>query len=328
LGLEAPGQVIRARLFDADGQDRAVEIDADLTATVGDSQLLWVDAEAPEPLELQLLAERFALQGDSVQSLADPPRRPALSLFPEYVQVIVSVYATEGGAGRGDRVSFFAGRNFVLAVHAEPVDFLRQFEERIKGDSRLGELDAPSFLASLLDAHVSTYFQIVEDLEATIDRLDSQALRQRTSGRLLDELVAQRHLIARVRRVLAPHRDVFAALGAPHVTLIAQSESAPLFVALAERLDRAIEAVENSRELLLGSFDIYMSRTAQRTNDVMKLLALATVILLPGSLLAGVMGMNFQVPLFEDANNFWLVVAAMAVIAVVVVVAARVRGWL
>jgi magnesium transporter len=112
------------------------------------------------------------------------------------------------------------------------------------------------------------------------------------------------------------------------VTLIAQSESAPLYVALSERLDRAIESVENSRELLLGSFDIYMSRTAQRTNDVMKLLALATVILLPGSLLAGVMGMNFRAPLFEDANNFWLVVGTMAIIAVVVVVAARIRGWL
>jgi hypothetical protein len=53
----------------------------------------------------------------------------------------------------------------------------------------------------------------------------------------------------------------------------------------------------------------------------------------PGSKLptepsSGVMGMNFQVPLFEDPNNFWVVVAGMAVIAVVVLMAARIRGWL
>jgi len=40
------------------------------------------------------------------------------------------------------------------------------------------------------------------------------------------------------------------------------------------------------------------------------------------------MGMNFQVPLFEDANNFWVVVAAIAVVAVAVLIAARIRGWL
>jgi magnesium transporter len=43
-----------------------------------------------------------------------------------------------------------------------------------------------------------------------------------------------------------------------------------------------------------------MTRTAQRTNDTMRLLTLASVILLPSVVLAGVMGMNFKVGLFED----------------------------
>ena len=46
-------------------------------------------------------------------------------------------------------------------------------------------------------------------------------------------------------------------------------------------------AVEAARDLVLGSFNIYMTRTAQRTNDTMKVLTLVTVLLLPGSLIAG-----------------------------------------
>jgi len=50
-----------------------------------------------------------------------------------------------------------------------------------------------------------------------------------------------------------------------------------------------------------------MTRTAQRTNDVMKVLALATVLLLPGSLIAGLLGMNVIVPLDKDSPlSFWL----------------------
>jgi Mg2+ and Co2+ transporter CorA len=37
----------------------------------------------------------------------------------------------------------------------------------------------------------------------------------------------------------------------------------------------------------------------------MKVLTLASVILLPGSLLAGVMGMNFKAPLFPHTFLFW-----------------------
>ena len=47
---------------------------------------------------------------------------------------------------------------------------------------------------------------------------------------------------------------------------------------LTDRLDRALEAVENLRELLLGTFDIHMGRAAQDANDVMKALTLLSAV--------------------------------------------------
>ena len=59
-----------------------------------------------------------------------------------------------------------------------------------------------------------------------------------------------------------------------------------------------------------------MTRTAQRTNDVMKVLALATVLLLPGSMIAGLLGMNVIVPLDKDSPmSFWVVVGGVTVLA-------------
>ena len=52
----------------------------------------------------------------------------------------------------------------------------------------------------------------------------------------------------------------------------------------------AMAAVESARDLVLGSFNVYATRTAQRTNDTMKVLTLVTVLLLPGSLIAGPAG--------------------------------------
>jgi Mg2+ and Co2+ transporter CorA len=60
----------------------------------------------------------------------------------------------------------------------------------------------------------------------------------------------------------------------------------------------------------------------------MKVLTLGTVILLPASVLAGVMGMNFNVGLFDYAWLFWAVIAFMLVIAVLVLAVARAREWI
>jgi magnesium transporter len=74
--------------------------------------------------------------------------------------------------------------------------------------------------------------------------------------------------------------------------------------------------------------DLLVARTGQRTNDIMKVLTLVTVILLPATVLAGIMGMNFQVGIFDLVWMFWAVLAAMLGIAVLVLSVARSRGWI
>ena len=60
----------------------------------------------------------------------------------------------------------------------------------------------------------------------------------------------------------------------------------------------------------------------------MKVLTLTSVILLPGALIAGVMGMNFKVGFFDNPNVFWFVVAGMIAMALSTLWLAHWRGWL
>ena len=97
---------------------------------------------------------------------------------------------------------------------------------------------------------------------------------------------------------------------------------------LPDRLERALDATEQAREQLLGSFDLVMTRVGQRTNDVMRVLTVVSAVLLPSVVIAGAMGMNFQIPFFADPGNFLLVVAAMVVLAGLILGVAWSRRWI
>ena len=72
-----------------------------------------------------------------------------------------------------------------------------------------------------------------------------------------------------------------------------------------------------------------MTRTAQRTNDIMKVLGLATVPLLPGSLVARLLGMNMIVPLAkDDPLSFWMLGGGVPLAIGALLVAVRRRRWL
>ena len=78
----------------------------------------------------------------------------------------------------------------------------------------------------------------------------------------------------------------------------------------------------------MGSFDVLIARGSHRTNRIMTVLTLTSVILLPGALLAAVMGMNFKVGLFREEWLFWVTVAVIVAVAPLTIALAKVRRWI
>lgn len=223
-------------------------------------------------------------------------------------------------------IDLVATRNIVLSVHSGPASAVHRYVDGLDGETRLGALSAADLLSALVDEVLIGYFQLVESIERDIDDLDQRALHARPGDDILDALVSLRRRIGLTRRTLAPHREALASLARPEMQ--AEDPVGQPWPGLVDRLEGAIAAVDAVRDSLLGTYDIYMGRISQRANDVMKTLTLLSAVLLPAVVLAGVMGMNFAMPFFEDTSNYWIVVGSMAVMAVVILGISRWRDWI
>jgi magnesium transporter len=223
-------------------------------------------------------------------------------------------------------IDLVAEPNVVLTVHAGPVAALDRFVGSLDGETRLGALDAADLFSSLVDEVLVGYFQVAEMVEREIDELDQRALHGRRHDDVLGGIVAIRRRIGLIRRTLAPHRDALAAVGRPEMR-VEETIGEP-WPGLGDRLEGAIAAIDGLRDSLIGTYDIHMGRVSQRANDVMKTLTLLSAVLLPAVVLAGIMGMNFAMPFFDDTTNFSIVVGSMVSLALVIIGIARWRGWI
>ena len=89
-----------------------------------------------------------------------------------------------------------------------------------------------------------------------------------------------------------------------------------------------MQEARDAREAIVGSFDVLIARGGHRTNEIMKVLTLTSVILLPGALIAGVMGMNFKVGLFDQpcsSGSCWRLIVAIAPVTIGL---AKRRDWI
>jgi magnesium transporter len=319
----------KARLFDADRSDKVVELTPDALKSVGNHQLLWIDAvltgKASDSTDL---IEMLPFDRAAVETMWESSSLPRLSVHGDWFLLRVLALPPDD-TDKPIVLDLAVGKNVVLTAHREPVEFLTDLNDRIRGDTTLGEIDSTDFATVLIDGLITSYLELTDGILAKVDELDGEALEATGSGDLLAELVALRHRIAQVRRVLVAHRRVIAATASADFEVITGKTATPRFASMTERFDGAIAAIDTAREALLGTFDIHMSRTAQRTNDVVKVLTIVSVLLLPAGVLAGFMGMNIKAPYSnDDPTIFWFVLAAIALIAGLTVLALRLRRWL
>ena len=317
---------IRAILYDAKGDDRAVDLGATEHLRLDNDRLLWIDLDDRDVADLATAAAAVGLEPEGLRRLSHEDRRSRILRLPERVVLTLGAVDPDDPAAGRLELDIVVGANHIITVHVGPLAVLDAFRTEIGNEDQLGRLDAASFTAGLIDAVIAAFFQQIESIERDIDALDELAVGARTDDNFLATVVTLRRRIARLRRVLAPNREALLPLERPDFEL--RSDLGPIWPGIIQRLERAIDGLENARELLVGSFDLYLGRASQRTNDVMKVLTLLSAIALPGVVVAGVMGMNFKPPIFDDPNNFYVVIGAMLAFSLAILGVARWRRWI
>jgi Mg2+ and Co2+ transporter CorA len=325
---------VRARLFDADGHDSELDpSDIDLKA-IRERHLLWVDIDLDLEGSVDEVHETLGLTPRDRQRLESDLGRARLDHRTDRLHLTLEALEPEDGSldeARDVRlvrreIDLLASHGVVISGHHGPNAALERFLDAVSGETSIGSLSAADLLSSLADEVITGYQLIVEHLEQRIDRIDQLALHGQAGDDFLADLVAIRQRISLVRRTLAPHRAALAALGRPDVAS-GEGIGQP-WPGLVERVEVTLGSVEGLRDALVGTYDIHMSLASARADHVMKVLTLVSAVFLPAVVLAGVMGMNFQIPFFDEPNNYFLVVGTMVAFGLMVIVYARWRSWL
>ena len=284
----------------------------------------------PSEEEAASVQEALGLSDEQAARLLKQPSPPSLIDAGEHMHATLYAASSENGEPILRSVECVIGSRWVITAHHGRIEVLEEFRERAEGGSRVSGSDAASFVAAVAEWVVASYFRAFEAVERELEELDSKVMSDvpKSVSDDLARLVELRRSIGTLRAALSPHREIVVSLAHPELDLLSTEASAERFTAIEGRVNQALDAAREAKEATRGSFELIVARLGQRANDIMKVLTLVTVILLPATVLAGVMGMNFQLHLFDLAWMFWLVVGTMLGIAVLVLSAARNQRWI
>ncbi len=318
-------------LYDSDGSDEELKLEEINLKKLNDKQLIWIDVSKRDKKTIESVVSALQIENAPVKSILDVSERPKIDKFEQFFRFfIISVRIEDDFKLNRLPIDFLVGKNFVVSIHDDEVEYFTEFRELEPGETQIGELDAESFVATLLDLHIVSYFRALEEIELRVDKFDERVLRtDLDTQKFLSEMVSLRSDVSKLRRWFLPHRDVFYAFSRPDFQQISQSDSFEQFKMLNQHFESAVDAIESSRDTVLSIFDLYATKNAHLMNDLIRKLTFLTLIIGMMGVVAGILGMNYEVDvIFKSHYGFWLTIAGMVLLAIGLSIIAKIKRWI
>ncbi|HET9345170.1 MAG TPA: magnesium transporter CorA family protein [Candidatus Limnocylindrales bacterium] len=289
----------------------------------------WVDLVDPSPEVVRSVARDLGLHPLIAEDIAERNQRAKVETYDDDVVHIVLFDLDYRGEVQPAEIDLVLGSRFLVSVHGTDCDLGERAGLRDGAAAGAVLAKGPDFLLyAIADRVVDGYFPVLDHLADEIDDLQDRVLESPSEWTLQRLFVLKRELLA-IRRATSPARDVLNQLTNRDLSVIA-SQHVVYFRDVYDHLIRVTDELDNYRDLVSGTLEIYLSTVNNNLSRIMKRLTGVTVILAGIGAVAGIFGMSEAALAVAngEASGFWIITGLIVMAAVIAAVVLRRIDWI
>ncbi|RMX11906.1 magnesium/cobalt transporter CorA [Comamonadaceae bacterium OH2310_COT-174] len=316
---------------------RLVQKDIETLHDLTQLQPVWVDMESPTQEEKLWIKQHFSLHipDDAVD---DDIEESARFYEEDNGELhIRSDFLIDDDSPRYVRVAFIMNlqnrelrsHNVLFSIREDDVPVFRLFRLRARRIPGLIE-DCKEVLLNLFDTDAEysadSLEWIYDELDAASQRILSGEVNDEQAGEVLGSIARHEDLNGKIRRNMMDTRRAVSFLMRSKILSAEQFEDA-------RQILRDIESLDNHTAFLFDKINFLMDATVGfiniNQNKIIKLFSVASVALLPPTLIASIYGMNFQfMPELSWKYGYPFALGLMIASAALPMLYFRRKGWL
>jgi magnesium transporter len=303
-------------------------------------QPIWVDLESPTLEEQRWVKQYFGLS--IPEDAMDEDIEESARFYEEdngELHIRSDFLIADDEEPRTVRAAFILNemndalrsKGVLFSIHDEDIPVFRLLRLRARRAPGLIE-DAKDVLLKLFDGDAEysadTLEGIYDELEKVSKQVLSGGVTDALAGEVLGDIARQEDLNGRIRRNVMDTRRALSFMMRSRLLNSGQFEEA-------RQILRDIESLDNHTAFLFDKINFLMDATVGfiniNQNKIIKIFSVASVALLPPTLVASIYGMNLQFPelaVLGADGGYAYVLALMAASALVPMWYFRKRGWL
>src|SRR5919204_3155321 len=285
--------------------------------------LRWVKVDRPGSLEQAWLEENFDFHALDYEDVVSRNQRPKIDVYDDYLFIVLQFPIFDPSAGRlnAGELDIFVGAGLLITIPNQPLQPVEYLFERCRQKEELRDQlfsrGSGYLLYRIVDDGFDYCFPMLRKIGNKLDALEEEIFEGR-SEEIVRDISNVKQEIINFRKVIRPQRPVLRDLESAKQRFLAPEggELEIYFDDIVDSHERIWDMLENYKEVVEGLEDTNESLLSHRLNDVLRVLTVISVVFLPLTLIASVMGMNVRVPGQQNIAAFWIVLALMVALLV------------
>jgi magnesium transporter len=290
--------------------------------------IVWYDIVDPDDHDVAVLRDEFHFHLLSIEDALRGYQRPKIETYSKYYfLVFYAVCYREDHTLDTQQLNQYLGQNYIVSVHNGEFRQVQDPMSRWRApESPLGNTIG-ALLYALLDSIVDDYFPVVDRVAEHIDELEDAIFKEFDQSAIQSIFTLKRDLL-QVRRIIAPERDVINTLLRRDMPVF-QPEDTVYLQDVYDHVVRVADSLDVYRDLLSSALDSFLSVQSNNLNQIVKVLTIASIILMSAALVAGIYGMNFEfMPELHWRFGYFYALGLMVAISLGIVLFFRHKKWL
>jgi magnesium transporter len=296
--------------------------------------LRWINIERPGALERAWIEEHFDFHALDLEDVLSRNQRPKIDVYDDYLFIVLNLPVFDRAAGRlgAGELDLFVGPDYMVTIPNQPLQPVEYLFERCRSKEELREQlfsrGSGYLLYRLVDDSFDYCFPMLRKIGNKLDALEDDIFDGR-SEEVVRDISNVKQEIINFRKVIRPQRPVLRDLEKVKQRYLATDLDLEIyFDDIVDAHERIWDMLENYKEVSEALAETNESVISHRLNDILRVLTSISVVILPLTLIASIMGMNSWVPSEHEVPGFFVVLGLMAGLLVGMVVYFRRRGWL
>jgi zinc transporter len=313
--MSQPDGLVFAALLERKGGGTEIGWD-DVRRWRSEDGLLWLHLDYESPRSLHWLSAESGLPAVAAEALTADETRPRSVQLGNGLLLILRGVNLNPGADLEDMVSIrlWIEQDRIITLRHRKVMAIQDIRSEVAAGN--GPTDAGGFLVELADRLLVRMGTALADIEEELDTLEDAVLGAESYD-LRTRIGEMRRKVIRIRRYLAPQREVMAHLHGERMTWL-EDRHRMLLRELADRVTRYVEDLDAIKDRAAVAQDELGARLSEQMNKTMYVLSIVAAIFLPLGLLTGLLGINVGgIPGTENHWAFVIVCGLLLVIAIV-----------